>query len=108
MTPHFYNVIPIFPGHEDFAISEILRKKREAGLDRFLVSLSFHPQTTPAHKLIPVLCERFRKVREGVAGSGVSVTGGSVTITLYMKIARSGFAPFAFTVPFTAPSLTRS
>ena len=73
MTPHFYNVIPIFPGHEDFAISEILRQKREAGLDRFLVSLSFHPQTTPAHKLIPVLCERFRKVREGVAGSGVEL-----------------------------------
>ena len=73
MKPHLYNVISVFPGHEDFAVSEILRQKREVGLDRFLVSLSFHPQTTPAHKLIPVLCERFRKVREGVAGEGVEL-----------------------------------
>ena len=73
MHPHLYNVIPIFPEHEDFAISEILRQKREAGLDRFLVSLSFHPQMTPASDLIPILCERFRKVRDGVADSGVEL-----------------------------------
>ncbi len=73
MKPHLYNVIPIFPGHEDFAISEILRQHREVGLDRYLVSLSFHPQRTPASDLIPVLCERFRKVRDGVAGSGVEL-----------------------------------
>ena len=73
MKPHFYNVIPIFPGHEDFAISEILRQHRDVGIDRYLVSLSFHPQRTPASDLIPVLCERFRKVRDGVAGSGVEL-----------------------------------
>lgn len=73
MKPLFYNIVPIFPGREDFAISEILRQRREVGLDRFLVSLSFHPQRTPARDLIPVLCERFRKVRDGVAGSGVEL-----------------------------------
>ena len=73
MKPHLYNVIPIFPGHEDFAISEILRQHRDVGIDRYLVSLSFHPQRTPASDLIPVLCERFRKVRDGVAGSGVEL-----------------------------------
>ena len=73
MKPHLYNVIPIFPGHEEFAISEILRQNREVGLDRYLVSLSFHPQRTPASDLIPVLCERFRKVRDGIAGSGVEL-----------------------------------
>ena len=73
MKPHLYNVIPIFPGHEDFAISEILRQNREVGVDRYLVSLSFHPQRTPASDLIPVLCERFRKVRDGIAGSGVEL-----------------------------------
>ena len=73
MKPHLYNVLPIFPAHEDFAISEIKRQHREVGLDRFLVSLSFHPQRTPARDLIPVLCERFRKVRDGVAGEGVEL-----------------------------------
>ena len=73
MKPHLYNVIPIFPGHEDFAISEILRQNREVGIDRYLVSLSFHPQRTPASDLIPVLCERFRKVRDGIAGSNIEL-----------------------------------
>ncbi len=73
MKPHFYNVIPIFPGHEDFAISEILRQHRDVGIDRYLACLSFHPQRTPASDLIPVLCERFRKVRDGIAGSGVEL-----------------------------------
>ena len=71
--PLFYNIVPVFPGREDFAVSEILRQHREVGLDRFLLSLSFHPQTTPARDLVPVLCERFRKVRDGVAGSGVEL-----------------------------------
>ena len=73
MKPHLYNVIPIFPGHEDFAISEILRQHRDVGIDRYLAWLSFHPQRTPASDLIPILCERFRKVRDGVAGSGVEL-----------------------------------
>ncbi len=73
MKLHLYNVIPVFPGHEDFAVSEILRQQREVGLDRFLACLSFHPQRTPARDLIPVLCERFRKVRDGIAGSGVEL-----------------------------------
>ncbi len=73
MKPHLYNIVPVFPHHEDFAVSEILRQRQEVGLDRFLISLSFHPQTTPARDLIPILCERFRKVRDGVAGSGVEL-----------------------------------
>lgn len=67
---NFYNVVPVFPGHEDFAISEILRQHRDVGLDRFLISLSFHPQRTPARDFIPELCGRFAKVRDAVAASG--------------------------------------
>lgn len=68
-----YNVIGIIPNHEDFAVSEILRQHREVGLDRFLVSLSFHPQMTPASNLIPVLCRRFAYVRDAVAGHGIEL-----------------------------------
>ena len=68
-----YNIVPVFPNHEDFAISEILRQHSEVGLNRFLISLSFHPQTTPARALIPVLCERFRRVRDGIAGHGIEL-----------------------------------
>ena len=68
-----YNVIGIIPNHEDFAVSEILRQHREVGLDRFLVSLSFHPQMTPASDLIPVLCRRFAYVRDAVAGHGIEL-----------------------------------
>lgn len=71
--PHFHNVVPVFAGHEDFAVSEILRQRTEVGLGSFLLSLSFHPQCTPARDLIPELCGRFRKVRAGVAGSGVEL-----------------------------------
>lgn len=70
---NFYNVVPVFPGHEDFAISEILRQHRDVGLDRFLISLSFHPQRTPARDLIPELCGRFAKVRDAVAASGEKI-----------------------------------
>lgn len=69
----FRNVIPIFEKHEDFAVSEILRQRREVGLNRFLVCLSFHPQTTPAKDLIPRLCARYAAVRDAVAASGEDV-----------------------------------
>lgn len=75
-APKFSNVLPVFPGREDFAISEILRQHREVGLNSFMVSLSFHAQTTPARTLIPVLCKRFRKVREGVLAAAPEIELG--------------------------------
>lgn len=70
----FYNVIPVMPGQEDFTISEILRQNREVGLTRFLLCLSFHPQTKRAADLIPVLCKRFATVRDGIAGHNIELS----------------------------------
>ena len=71
--PAFLNVVPVIDGRTDFAVSEILRQREEVGLTRFLLRLSFHPQTTPARDLIPRLCGQFAAVRDGVAGKGVSL-----------------------------------
>ncbi len=60
------NVVPLYPGHSDFTVSEILRQKREAGIDKVLLSLSWHPEGTPARAKIEPLVETFSAVREQV------------------------------------------
>ncbi len=42
------NVVPLYPGHSDFTVAEILRQKREAGINKVLLNLSWHPEGTPA------------------------------------------------------------
>lgn len=69
----FYNVVYAFPNGEDFAISDVLRQQKDAKINRILICLSFHPQMTPAKDLIPILCKRFARIRDGVAGSGIEV-----------------------------------
>ena len=72
--PWFMNVVPAWGGDEiRFSIDEMIRQKREVGLDTFIPSLSFHPQTSPAKDLIPVLCSRFREMKAGVAGKGITL-----------------------------------
>lgn len=71
--PFLYNIVPVIGGNTDFAISEILRQHQEVGLTRFLVMLSFHPQTTPARDLIPRHCKNFATIRDGVAGHGIEL-----------------------------------
>ncbi len=71
--PLLLNSFPVSNGRTDFAVSEILRQKEEVGLTHFLLSLSFHPQTTPARDLIPRLCGQFAAVRDGLAGKGVEL-----------------------------------
>lgn len=70
---NFYNIVPVFPNHRDFTVSEIRRQHREVGLDKFLLCLSFHPQRTPARDLIPELCSAFTEVRAGLVGEGVEL-----------------------------------
>lgn len=61
------NIVPVYPGNEDFTLSEIRRQARETGLRKFALSLSFHPEGTPAEDKIGKLCAVFRKIREGLA-----------------------------------------
>ena len=67
------NIVPVFAGNPEFAISEILRQKKEVGIDKVAISLSFHPQCTPAADLIPRHCDLFRTVAAGVAGHGIEL-----------------------------------
>ncbi len=60
------NVVPVYPGHADFTVSEILRQKRDAGIDKILLSLSWHPEGTPARAKIAPLTDAFRAIREQV------------------------------------------
>lgn len=69
----FFNIVPVFADNIDFTISEIIRQKEEVGIDHVLLSLSFHPQRTPAKELIPILTDRFVRVRDGIAGRGVKL-----------------------------------
>ncbi len=70
--PWFMNVVPAWPGTNlEFSVSEMIRQKDAAGLDLFVPSLSFHPQTTPAENLIPELCGRFHRMKRGVEGKGI-------------------------------------
>ena len=67
------NIVPVFDGHEDFTISEILRQKKDVGIDKVALSLSYHPQGAHAADLVPQLCKLFKTIADGVAGHGVEV-----------------------------------
>ena len=72
--PWFMNVVPTWSGESlQFSINEIIRQKDEVGLDTFIPSLSFHPQTTPAKDLIPILCGRYRRLKAGVEGKDITL-----------------------------------
>lgn len=69
---HYFNVVPVRNDNVDFAISEI-KRQAALGVKEVAICLSFHAQTTPARKLIPILCSRLRRVIEGCAGSDVKI-----------------------------------
>ena len=74
VKPWFMNVVPTWNGTAaEFTVSEMIRQKETVGIDTFIPSLSFHPQTTPAKDLIPKLCGHYRRLREGVAGKGITL-----------------------------------
>ncbi len=52
---NYINIIQIYPGREDFVISEIRRQKRDVGFTRIALCCSWHPHTTPASVLIPII-----------------------------------------------------
>ncbi len=63
---HFINILPVFPSRPEFAVAEIRRQRRETGLRRFALSLSFHPEGTPASDKARILCDLFARVREAL------------------------------------------
>jgi hypothetical protein len=67
------NIVPVFDGHEDFTISEILRQKKDVGIDKVALSLSYHPQGAHAADLVPQLCKLFKTIADGVAGHDIEV-----------------------------------
>ncbi|MBO7223142.1 MAG: hypothetical protein J6V70_03310, partial [Kiritimatiellae bacterium] len=62
----FINIVPVYADDVDFTVKEICRQAKELGIRKFALSLSFHPQTSPARKLIAPLCEHFEAVRIGL------------------------------------------
>ena len=70
---NLFNVVPVFGDKPEFTVSEILRQKEEAGIDKVALCLSYHPQCTPAANLIPRLCGLFKTVKAGVEGHGIEL-----------------------------------
>ncbi len=64
---NFTNVVRVFPDNLDFTISEIRRQHEEVGLEKFALSLSFHPTGTPASNHAAKLIDAFRKVKEALS-----------------------------------------
>lgn len=67
------NIVPVFEDHAEFAVAEIRRQAREVGLRRFALSLSFHPEGTPAHDKTGRLVSLLHQVKEGLAGADVEL-----------------------------------
>ena len=73
MKMNMINVVPVLRGNVAFAISEIRRQRRDVGLRRFAVSLSFHPEGTPARVRAEALCDSFRRIREELRDDDVEI-----------------------------------
>lgn len=67
------NIVPVFEDHVEFAVSEIRRQAREVGLHRFALSLSFHPEGTPARDKIGRLVSALHQVKEGLADTDIEL-----------------------------------
>ncbi len=63
---NFINVVPVFPDHIEFTLSEIQRQHRESGLTKFALSLSFHPEGTPARDKVTLLTKALSEIRNGL------------------------------------------
>ncbi len=79
---NFINVAKLFLGNEQFTISEIRRQHKEVGLEKFALSLSFHPTGTPASKHAAKLIAAFRKVKEALADTPSIKLGVLIQSTL--------------------------
>ncbi len=70
---HFINILPVFPANPDFAVGEIRRQHRETGLRQFALSLSFHPEGTPAIDKARILWGLFTHVREALRDDDIEL-----------------------------------
>lgn len=74
----YINIVPVYPDRPDFVVKEIFRQAGALGIRRFALSLSFHPQTTPARDLIAPLCAVFREIREALEKENKAVELGAL------------------------------
>ena len=73
MNLNLINVVPVLRGNVPFAISEIRRQRRDVGLRRFALCLSFHPEGTPARLKAEALCGFFRQIKEALKDDDVEL-----------------------------------
>jgi hypothetical protein len=74
----YINIVPVFPDRPDYTVKEICRQAKSLGIRKFALSLSFHPQTSPASKLIAPLCKCFARVREGLEKANLDIEFGAL------------------------------
>ena len=68
----YFNVVPVHAGDVEFTAREV-RRQAALGMNAIAVSLSYHPQCTPAKNLLPVHAANFRRLKALLEGSGVEV-----------------------------------
>ncbi|MBR2425667.1 MAG: hypothetical protein IKB16_02895 [Lentisphaeria bacterium] len=67
------NIIPVFQGREDFAVSEIRRQAKEMGQTTYALSLSCHPQGDVPSELIKKYCCSFTAIHEALKEDAVEL-----------------------------------
>ena len=68
----YFNVVPVRGGDVEFAAREV-KRQTALGMKAIAVSLSYHPQCTPAANLLPVHAEKFRRLKALLADTDVEV-----------------------------------
>ena len=68
----YFNVVPIHGDNVEFAAKEV-KRQTALGMKEIAVSLSYHPQCTPAKNLLPLHAAKFRRLKELLKDSGVRV-----------------------------------
>lgn len=74
MNMNFINVVPVYPENPEITVSEISRQAEEAGISKVALSLSFHPQGTPAYVNADRLVQAFCDIKNGLGdNSGIEL-----------------------------------
>ena len=68
----YFNVVPIHNGNVEFAAQEV-KRQRALGVKAIAVSLSYHPQCTPAKNLLPIHAANFRRLTELLQDTDVEI-----------------------------------
>ena len=69
----FLNIAPFSPGNEAQLAEEMIEYRERTGNDVVLYSLTLNPEGFPAMKKAEFLVDSYRKLKAGLAGSGVKL-----------------------------------